>query len=153
MLTRISYPSVAGINGVAWDVVELPSQFMENYAWLPEVLARMSARERRAAPEASSAATLPAASGRLPRSAGWSSRLRHAHARGTTRSAAGALPLLTEVRAAVAVTPVPSGTLPAQPRIFAGGYAAATYKWAEVLAADAFAAFKDEPIGPRRSAF
>ena len=43
MLTRIGYPSIAGINGVAWDAVELPSQFMENYAWLPEVLARMGA--------------------------------------------------------------------------------------------------------------
>jgi hypothetical protein len=35
MLTRVGYPSLAGISGVAWDAVELPSQFMENYAWLP----------------------------------------------------------------------------------------------------------------------
>ena len=38
LLTRVDYPSVAGINGVAWDAVELPSQFMENYAWHPDVL-------------------------------------------------------------------------------------------------------------------
>src|SRR5690606_11243561 len=38
LLTRVRYPSIAGINGVAWDAVELPSQFMENYAWQPEVL-------------------------------------------------------------------------------------------------------------------
>ena len=38
LLTRVRFPSVAGINGVAWDAVELPSQFMENYAWQPEVL-------------------------------------------------------------------------------------------------------------------
>ena len=43
MLTRIGYPSIAGINGVPWDAVELPSQFMENYAWLHEVLARIGA--------------------------------------------------------------------------------------------------------------
>ena len=40
MLTRVDYPSLAGINGVAWDAVELPSQFLENYAWHPEVLRR-----------------------------------------------------------------------------------------------------------------
>ena len=39
MLTRVGYPSIAGINGVSWDAVELPSQFMENFAWRPEVLA------------------------------------------------------------------------------------------------------------------
>jgi len=38
MLTRVDYPSIAGINGVAWDAVELPSQFLENYAWHPDVL-------------------------------------------------------------------------------------------------------------------
>ncbi len=43
MLTRVNYPSLAGVNGVAWDAVELPSQFMENYAWQPEVLKRISA--------------------------------------------------------------------------------------------------------------
>src|SRR6185312_7382830 len=42
LLTRIGYPSIAGINGVAWDAVELPSQFMENYAWEAQVLNRMA---------------------------------------------------------------------------------------------------------------
>src|SRR6266513_116520 len=42
LLTRVDYPSLAGINGVAWDAVELPSQFLENYAWHPEVLQRIS---------------------------------------------------------------------------------------------------------------
>ena len=42
MLTRVGYPSIAGINGVSWDAVELPSQFMENFAWRPEVLAAMA---------------------------------------------------------------------------------------------------------------
>src|SRR6202161_2102606 len=43
MLTRVSYPSIAGINGVAWDAVELPSQFMENFVWCTEVLPWISA--------------------------------------------------------------------------------------------------------------
>ena len=42
MLTRVDYPSIAGINGVEWDAVELPSQFMENFAWRPEVLPLIS---------------------------------------------------------------------------------------------------------------
>ena len=42
MLTRVDYPSIAGINGVAWDAVELPSQFLENYAWHPDVLRQIS---------------------------------------------------------------------------------------------------------------
>src|SRR5512138_2689508 len=42
MLTRVDYPSIAGINGVAWDAVELPSQFLENYAWHPDVLQKIS---------------------------------------------------------------------------------------------------------------
>ena len=42
MLTRVDYPSIAGINGVAWDAVELPSQFMENFAWRAEVLPLIS---------------------------------------------------------------------------------------------------------------
>ncbi len=43
LLTRVGYPTLAGINGVAWDAVELPSQFMENYAWQPQVLQRIAA--------------------------------------------------------------------------------------------------------------
>src|SRR5271163_2556689 len=43
MLTRVAYPSIAGINGVAWDAVELPSQFMENFVWRTEVLPLISA--------------------------------------------------------------------------------------------------------------
>jgi oligopeptidase A len=42
LLTEVDYPSIAGINGVAWDAVELPSQFLENYAWLPDVLTTIS---------------------------------------------------------------------------------------------------------------
>ena len=50
LLTRVDYPSIAGINGVAWDAVELPSQFLENYAWHPEVLQRISRHFETGAP-------------------------------------------------------------------------------------------------------
>src|SRR5215831_21034642 len=50
LLTRVDYPSIAGINGVAWDAVELPSQFLENYAWDPQVLQRISGHFASAAP-------------------------------------------------------------------------------------------------------
>ena len=50
LLTRVDYPSLAGINGVAWDAVELPSQFLENYAWQPEVLQRISSHVATGAP-------------------------------------------------------------------------------------------------------
>ena len=50
LLTRVDYPSIAGINGVAWDAVELPSQFLENYAWHPEVLRRISSHIQTGAP-------------------------------------------------------------------------------------------------------
>src|SRR6202167_2582356 len=52
MLTRVNYPSLAGINGVAWDAVELPSQFMENYAWQRDVLQRVSSHVRSGEPMA-----------------------------------------------------------------------------------------------------
>src|SRR5207302_414189 len=50
LLTRVDYPSLAGINGVAWDAVELPSQFLENYAWHPDVLRRISSHVHSGAP-------------------------------------------------------------------------------------------------------
>ena len=50
LLTEVDYPSVAGINGVAWDAVELPSQFMENFIWRPEVLRTIGRHYRTGAP-------------------------------------------------------------------------------------------------------
>jgi oligopeptidase A len=151
MLTRIAYPSIAGINGVAWDAVELPSQFMENYAWLPQVLGRISAH-------LSDGAALPAAKQqqliatrsfqagmqtlRQVEFALFDMRL---HAEYDPARGANAYQLLAEVRREVAVTPSPEWNRHPHSftHIFAGGYAAGyySYKWAEVLAADAFAAF------------
>jgi oligopeptidase A len=151
MLTRIGYPSVAGINGVAWDAVELPSQFMENYAWLPEVLARVSAHVRTGEPipvskQRQLIATRSFQAGlqtlRQVEFALFDMRL---HAEYDPARGARVYPLLAEVRAEVAVTRIPDWNRYPHSftHIFAGGYAAGyySYKWAEVLAADAFAAF------------
>jgi len=151
MLTRIAYPSIAGINGVAWDAVELPSQFMENYAWLPQVLERISAEVRSGAPlpaakQQQLIATRSFQAGlatlRQVEFALFDMRL---HAEYDPARGARAYELLGEVRREVSVTPVPEwNRFPHSfAHIFAGGYAAGyySYKWAEVLAADAFAAF------------
>jgi len=153
MLTRIGYPSIAGINGVAWDAVELPSQFMENYAWLPEVLQRITAHVSGGAPlseerQAQLIATRSFQAGlqtlRQVEFALFDMRL---HAEYDPARGANTYPLLAEVRREVAVVPVPEWNRYAHSfsHVFAGGYAAGyySYKWAEVLAADAFAAFAE----------
>ncbi len=156
LLTRVDYPSIAGINGVAWDAVELPSQFLENYAWHPEVLQRISGHFGSGAP-------LPAdKQARL-----MSTRSFHAglsmmrqlefslfdfrlHTEYTPERGGRVLEILAEVRREVAVVPVPEwNRFPNSfGHIFAGGYAAGyySYKWAEVLAADAFAAFEESGV-------
>ena len=152
MLTRVGYPSIAGINGVAWDAVELPSQFMENYAWLPEVLARIGthARSGAAIPEPKLwqlIATRSFQAGlhtlRQVEFALFDMRI---HAEYDPTQGSRLHPLLAEVRGEVAVTRIPEWNRYPHSftHIFAGGYAAGyySYKWAEVLAADAFAAFR-----------
>ena len=152
MLTRIGYPSIAGINGVAWDAVELPSQFMENYAWLPEVLARMGAHatsgepipeDKRRALIATRSFHAGLQTLRQVEFALFDMRI---HAEYDPARGARLYPLLAEVRAEVAVTRIPEWNRYPHSfaHIFAGGYAAGyySYKWAEVLAADAFAAFR-----------
>jgi oligopeptidase A len=151
MLTRIGYPSIAGINGVAWDAVELPSQFMENYAWLPEVLARISAHVRGGEPiperkQQQLIATRSFHAGlQTLRQVEFALLDMRMHAEYDPARGANLYPLLAEVRGEVAVTRIPEWNRYPHSftHIFAGGYAAGyySYKWAEVLAADAFAAF------------
>jgi oligopeptidase A len=153
MLTRVGYPSIAGINGVAWDAVELPSQFMENYAWLPEVLARISKHSTSGAPlpedkQRQLIATRSFQAGlqtlRQLEFALFDMRL---HAEYDPARGPRVYEILGEVRSQVAVVPVPAWNRYPHSfgHIFAGGYAAGyySYKWAEVLAADAFAAFSE----------
>jgi oligopeptidase A len=156
LLTRVDYPSLAGINGVAWDAVELPSQFLENYAWLPDVLRSVSGHFRTGEPlpddkirtlNASRTFMAGLAMVRQLEFALFDFRL-HSEAEPATFERAYAL--LDEVRRDVAVVEAPPyNRFPNTfSHIFGGGYAAGydSDKWAEVLAADAFAAFEEEGV-------
>jgi oligopeptidase A len=162
MLTRVNYPSLAGINGVAWDAVELPSQFMENYAWQSEVLNRISAHERSGEPipadkQRQLIATRSFQAGlqtlRQVEFALFDMRL---HAEFDPMRGGRVYEVLREVRAQVAVVPIPPWNRYPHSfgHIFSGGYAAGyySYKWAEVLAADAFSAFSEAGAFDRTTA-
>ncbi|MGC4029379.1 MAG: M3 family metallopeptidase [Steroidobacteraceae bacterium] len=162
MLTRVDYPSIAGINGVAWDAVELPSQFLENYAWQPEVLRKLTAHVETGAPlpEEKIAQLLRTrsfqaglATLRQVEFALFDFRL---HAEYDPARGARIYDILEEVRREVAVIRVPEFNRYPNSfgHIFAGGYAAGyySYKWAEVLAADAFAAFEEAGVFDRATA-
>jgi oligopeptidase A len=156
MLTRVAYPSIAGINGVAWDAVELPSQFMENFAWRPEVLPLISAHVDTGEPlpvdtlrRLLGTRTFNAALDTL-RQIELASFDFELHANFDPAAGAKVAETLAGVRQRVAVVePAPFNRMPASfSHIFAGGYAAGyySYKWAEVLAADAFEAFDEAGI-------
>jgi oligopeptidase A len=162
MLTRVGYPSLAGINGVAWDAVELPSQFMENYAWQREVINRIAAHIRSGAP-------IPAATQeQLIATRSFQPGLRtlrqlefalldmRLHAEFDPGRGARIYETLHEVREEVAVVQIPEWNRYPHSfsHIFAGGYAAGyySYKWAEVLAADAFGAFLEQGAFDRPTA-
>ncbi|HKE95911.1 MAG TPA: M3 family metallopeptidase [Povalibacter sp.] len=156
MLTRVDYPSIAGINGVAWDAVELPSQFMENFAWREEVLPLISAHVESGEPLPQ--AELQRLLGTRTYQAGMHTvrQLEFAlfdlriHSEIANEGSARILQILEEVRARVAVVKPPAFNRFAHAfqHIFSGGYAAGyySYKWAEVLAADAFSAFEEQGI-------
>ena len=156
LLTRVDYPSIAGINGVPWDAVELPSQFMENFAWNYDVLERCSSHAETGEPlprllfdrlHDSRHAGAPMAMMRQLELALFDFRL---HEEFEPDGGATALQLLEEVRDAINLFPYPDyNRLPHSfSHIFGGGYAAGyySYKWAEVLAADAFGAFEEAGI-------
>ncbi|GGO77475.1 oligopeptidase A [Marinobacterium nitratireducens] len=155
MLTQIDYADVSGINGVAWDAVELPSQFLENWCWEPEALALISGHYQTGAvlPEALLEKMLAAKnfqSGmfmvRQLEFALFDFVLHRDYVPGETRVQS----VLDRVREQVSVVPVPAFNRFQHgfSHIFAGGYAAGyySYKWAEVLSADAFSRFEEEGI-------
>ncbi|HTT03545.1 MAG TPA: M3 family metallopeptidase [Steroidobacteraceae bacterium] len=162
LLTRVPYPSLAGINGVSWDAVELPSQFLENYAWHPDVLRRISGHVDTGAPlapdkQAQLIATRSFHAGlhmmRQLELALFDFRL---HAEYDPQRGGRVAETLAEVRRETAVVAVPDWNRFAHSfgHVFAGGYAAGyySYKWAEVLAADAFAAFEESGVFDRGTA-
>ncbi len=156
MLTRVAYPSIAGINGVSWDAVELPSQFMENFVWRAEVLPLISAHVDSGEPlpvdmlqRLLGTRTFNAALDTL-RQIELASFDFELHANFDAAVGAQVAETLERVRKRVAVVPAaPFNRMPSSfAHIFAGGYAAGyySYKWAEVLAADAFEAFEEAGV-------
>ena len=162
LLTRIDYPSVAGINGVPWDAVELPSQFMENFAWHHDVLERCSTHVETGEPLPRELYDRLVASRHVGAALAMLRQIEFGlfdlrlHAEYDPDDDCGALPLLDEVRSRVGLIRQPHyNRMPhAFTHIFSGGYAAGyySYKWAEVLAADAFDAFEEAGVFDREIA-
>ncbi|MGB0956831.1 MAG: M3 family metallopeptidase [Litorivicinus sp.] len=156
MLTQQEALGVSGIAGVPWDAVELPSQFLENWCFQPEGLARMSGHVDSGEP-------LPKAElDKLIAARGFQAGMQtlrqvefslfdfELHAHYNPAAPKPFMDVLRGVRERVAVMEAPSfGRFPcAFSHIFAGGYAAGyySYKWAEVLSADAFSRFEEEGV-------
>jgi oligopeptidase A len=156
LLTEIEDLGVSGINGVEWDAVELPSQFMENFCWERDVLSSMTRHVDTGKP-------LPhALFDKMIAARNFQSGLQTLrqiefslfdmlmHSRYDAGGSKSILKLLDEVRAEVAVLiPPPFLRFPHSfSHIFAGGYAAGyySYKWAEVLSADAYSLFEENGV-------
>ncbi len=151
MLTRVNERDVAGINGVEWDAVELPSQLMENFCWEWEVVKGMSAHIETGEPMPRELFDKMLAAKNFQNGLGTMRQVEFALFDMLLHSQPSAvtdpLKLLAEVRNDTAVLPTPdnSRTPHSFSHIFAGGYAAGyySYKWAEVLSSDCYAAFQE----------
>lgn len=154
VLTEIELPSVGGIAGVEWDAVELPSQFMENFAWMPGMLRRVSAHAETGQPLDDETIARMIGARRFLGALGLLDqvefglidlRLHLAGARGGNMTPAA---VLSAVQDEVAVMHRPDWARPIHTfsHIFAGGYAAGyySYLWAERLSADAFEPFAED---------
>jgi oligopeptidase A len=161
LLTEVDLPSVGGIDGVEWDAVELPSQFMENFGWNREAL-DLFARHYQTGerlPDALFQRMLDArhfhAGLFLVRQLEFALFDFRLHLEYDPAQGARALALLEDVRREVAVLRPPAWQrFPhAFTHIFAGGYAAGyySYLWAEVLSADAFSKFEEAGVIDRGS--
>ncbi|MBL0515273.1 oligopeptidase A [Aeromonas media] len=156
MLTRIDVAGVAGINGVAWDAVELPSQFLENWCWESEALAFISGHHETGEPlpadllEKMLTARNFQAAMQMLRQLEFALFDFRLHQEFDPANPDQIPALLAEVRSQVAVMTPPAFNRfqHSFSHIFAGGYAAGyySYKWAEVLSADAFSRFEEEGI-------
>lgn len=156
MLTQVDYPDIAGISGVEWDAVELPSQFMENWCWERSVLDMIAAHWQTGEPlpeelyqkmQAARHFQTAMATVRQLEFALFDMRL---HLDPQASEPVRLEAIQQEVRAQVAVIKPPAFNRMAHSftHVFAGGYAAGyySYKWAEVLSADAFARFEEEGL-------
>jgi oligopeptidase A len=156
LLTRIDYPAVAGISGVAWDAVELPSQFMENWCWEKEALDLISGHVKSGEPipddlyQRMRAAKNFQSAMMMVRQLEFSLFDFRIHLEYEPARGGRIYEVLDEVRQQVSVIQPPAwNRFPhGFSHIFAGGYAAGyySYKWAEVLSADAFSLFEEKGI-------
>jgi len=156
LLTRIDVPDVAGINGVEWDAVELPSQFMENFCWEYDALRLFARHFESDEPlpqdlyERMMAARNFQSALQMLRQIEFSLFDIRLHQQAGVPTAEQIQQTLDQVRKDISVvnTPAINRFQNGFSHIFAGGYAAGyySYKWAEVLSADAFAAFEEEGI-------
>lgn len=156
ILTQVNYLGVSGINGVAWDAVELPSQFMENWCWDKEALSLISGHYQTGEPlpdslfEKMLAAKNFQAGMMMVRQLEFSLFDFHIHRDFDPQRGGRIYEILKQVREKVAVMPAPEFNRFAHSfsHIFAGGYAAGyySYKWAEVLSSDAFSLFEEKGI-------
>jgi oligopeptidase A len=153
MLTQVDEISVSGISGVEWDAVELPSQFMENFCWEWEVLQHMTSHVKTGEPlpralyDKMLAAKNFQSGMQTLRQVEFSLVDMHLHYDYDPASAQSVQQLINEVREkfSVMMPPAFNRFQHSFGHIFAGGYAAGyySYKWAEVLSADAYAAFEE----------
>jgi oligopeptidase A len=154
LLTRIEDLGVSGINGVEWDAVELPSQFMENFCWEWDVLRHMTRHVDTGQPLPRALFDKMVAAKNFQSGLGFLRQIEFAefdmHLHSDFDPASSAQKLLEEVRRRVAVLPQPAyNRFPNSfSHIFGGGYAAGyySYKWAEVLSADAYSLFEERGV-------
>ena len=156
LLTQVEDLGVAGIHGVEWDAVELPSQFMENFCWEWEVLRHMSRHVDSGEPLPRALFDKMIAAKNFQSGLAMLRQIEFAlfdmrlHSDFDPASGTSALQLLEEVRSRVAVLKPPAyNRFPNSfSHVFGGGYAAGyySYKWAEVLSADAFGAFEEKGV-------
>jgi len=156
MLTQVDYLSVSGIHGVEWDAVELPSQFMENWCWQPEVMGLISGHYKtgETLPDEIFQKMLAAKnfqSGmQMMRQIEFSLFDFRLHLEYDETKPSQINDILDEVRQQISVVKTPAFNRFANgfSHIFAGGYAAGyySYKWAEVLSSDAFSLFEEKGV-------
>ena len=156
MLTKVDYPAVAGISGVPWDAVELPSQFMENWCWERESLDLIAAHVDTGEPLPDDLYQRMRAAKNFQSAMQMVRQLEFAlfdfriHLEYDPASGGRVYEILDQVRDQVAVMKPPAFHRFAHgfSHIFSGGYGAGyySYKWAEVLSADAFSLFEERGV-------
>jgi oligopeptidase A len=159
MLTQMTESAISGISGVAWDAVELPSQFLENWCWAREVIPMISGHYQSGEPlpdellEKMLAARNFQSGMQMLRQLEFSLFDFRLHAQYSDANPVEAQDVIDKVRSEVAVmqTPAINKFQNSFSHIFAGGYAAGyySYKWAEVLSADAFSLFEEKGVFDR----